>query len=109
MIPGFREGVIGMREGETRRIYVHPEMAYGVTGEVPPNSLLIFDVEVTDAGETAQNPAPFIQPEPKPKQYSRREIPPPQPRDDWDLTLDDAEDDGFSSRRLVLEPVSPQR
>lgn len=109
MIPGFREGVIGMREGEERKVYVHPELAYGVTGEVPPNSLLIFNVEVVDAGDNAHNPAPFVQPHPERQNYSRRVLPPPQSRDDWDLTLDDAETDNFSARRLVLEPVTPQQ
>ncbi len=38
-----------MKEGEKRTIYIHPEKAYGVTGHLPPNSLLIFDVEIIKA------------------------------------------------------------
>ena len=49
MIPGFKKGMVGMTEGEKRRLYIHPEMAYGMTGDLPPNSLLIFEVSVVDA------------------------------------------------------------
>ncbi len=45
-IPGFKKGIVGMREGEKRRLFVHPDLAYGTSGPLPPNSLLIFDVEV---------------------------------------------------------------
>lgn len=47
-IKGFAEGVVGMRVGEQRRLYVHPNLAYGESGGlVGPNRLFIFDVEVT--------------------------------------------------------------
>jgi peptidylprolyl isomerase len=46
-IKGFAEGVVGMRVGEQRRLYIHPNLAYGESGGlVGPNRLLIFDVEV---------------------------------------------------------------
>lgn len=45
-IPGFSKGLVGMKEGEKRRLFVHPDLAYGKTGQLPPNSALIFDVEV---------------------------------------------------------------
>jgi peptidylprolyl isomerase len=45
-IPGFTKGLLGMKQGEKRRLYIHPELGYGTRGELPPNSLLIFDVEV---------------------------------------------------------------
>lgn len=48
-IPGFGKGIVGMKEGEKRRIFVHPDKGYGTTGHLPPNSLLIFDVEVIKA------------------------------------------------------------
>jgi len=53
-IPGFKLGVSGMKQGEKRRIYIHPEMGYGTRGRLPPNSLLIFDVEIVEA-ETEQD------------------------------------------------------
>lgn len=48
-VPGFSKGIIGMKEGEKRRLYVHPDLGYGTSGQLPPNELLIFDVEVVKA------------------------------------------------------------
>lgn len=48
-IPGFKKGLVGMKEGEKRRLWIHPDLGYGVTGQLPPNSLLIFDVEILKA------------------------------------------------------------
>jgi peptidylprolyl isomerase len=45
-IPGFRQGVMGMKVGEKRRIFIHPELGYGTSGQLLPNSLLIFDIEL---------------------------------------------------------------
>lgn len=45
-ILGFAKGVEGMREGERRKLYIHPELGYALFGHVAPNSLLIVDVEV---------------------------------------------------------------
>ncbi|MFZ0565676.1 MAG: FKBP-type peptidyl-prolyl cis-trans isomerase [Chlamydiales bacterium] len=53
-IPGIAQGVAGMKEGEKRVIYIHPELAYGMSGQLPPNSLLIFEVEVIKAGMEAE-------------------------------------------------------
>jgi peptidylprolyl isomerase len=48
-IQGFSKGLVGCKEGEKRRLFVHPDMGYGTMGHLPPNSLLIFDVEVIKA------------------------------------------------------------
>jgi peptidylprolyl isomerase len=48
-IPGFSKGVLGMKEGEKRRLFVHPDFGYGTTGQLPPNELLIFEIEVIKA------------------------------------------------------------
>ncbi len=48
-IPGFSKGIVGMKEGEKRRLFVHPDLGYGTTGQLPPNELLIFEVEVFQA------------------------------------------------------------
>lgn len=48
-IPGFSQGIAGMKEGEKRLLYVHPDLGYGTTGHLPPNSLLIFEIEVIKA------------------------------------------------------------
>lgn len=47
-IKGFAEGVRGMRVGEKRRIYVHPDLAYGKFEGQEPQQLLIFEVEVIE-------------------------------------------------------------
>jgi len=49
-IKGFELGVEGMKLGEIRRIFVPAELAYGESGQgaVPPNTDLIFEVELVD-------------------------------------------------------------
>ena len=53
VIPGFAQGVVGMRSGSTRRIIVPPALGYGSqpverngTVVIPANSTLVFDVGV---------------------------------------------------------------
>ena len=51
MIAGLEYGVEGMRVGGRRRFRASPHLCYretGVPGKIPPNAVLIFDVEVTD-------------------------------------------------------------
>lgn len=48
-IPGFKRGLVGMKEGEKRRLFVHPDLGYGTQGPLPPNSLLIFEIEIVKA------------------------------------------------------------
>lgn len=43
-IPGFTKGVLGMKKGEKRRLFIHPEFAYGSSGKM--NGLAMFDIEV---------------------------------------------------------------
>ncbi|HLZ55855.1 MAG TPA: FKBP-type peptidyl-prolyl cis-trans isomerase [Ktedonosporobacter sp.] len=50
-IPGFEEGLVGMKVGGIRRIIIPPDQAYGPQGSppvIPPNSTLVFDVTITD-------------------------------------------------------------
>jgi peptidylprolyl isomerase len=55
-IPGFGKGLLGMKEGEKRTLYIHPDLAYGTMGQLPPNSLLIFEVDLVKANaEPAAN------------------------------------------------------
>ena len=48
MIKGLRFGMAGMRAGGQRRLVVPPTLAYGRSqvGKVPPNSTLVFDVQL---------------------------------------------------------------
>ena len=58
IIPGLKAGLLGMKEGEKRTVYIHPEMAYGTNGYLPPNSLLTFEVEIVKANAPVQEEAP---------------------------------------------------
>ncbi len=46
VIPGWDEGLVGMRENGERRLIIPPERAYGATqrGLIPPNATLLFDI-----------------------------------------------------------------
>ncbi len=47
MIPGFDAGVIGMKVGGTRRLFIPAAQAYGAAGsppKIPANANLIFDI-----------------------------------------------------------------
>ena len=50
VIRGWDEGLIGLKEGGTRRLIIPADKAYGASpppgGKIPPNSALVFDVRL---------------------------------------------------------------
>lgn len=55
LIQGWQEGIPGMKVGGERRLFIPAELAYGEAGSgdsIPPNSDLIFDIELFDTQST---------------------------------------------------------
>ena len=48
LIPGCQKVISKMRAGDLWRVFIHPSLAYGEEGRptIPPNSTLIFDIEL---------------------------------------------------------------
>lgn len=59
VIPGWDEGILLLKKGSKARFFIPSPLAYGSRGMGPkigPNSILIFDVEITDVAEMDEAP-----------------------------------------------------
>ena len=58
LIPGWIDAVQQMRPGDQWMIYVPPSMGYGAeqSGPIPPNSVLVFKLELLAVGDAAGPP-----------------------------------------------------
>lgn len=58
VIKGWDEGVAGMKVGGKRQLHIPPDLGYGENGTpdgtIPPNSSLIFDVQLLSIQEPPQ-------------------------------------------------------
>lgn len=57
VIPGWDQGLVGMKEGGTRMLLIAPELAYGAqaVGPIPANSALQFEVQLLKVENSASS------------------------------------------------------
>lgn len=57
VIPGWDQGIVGMKEGGTRMLLIAPELAYGAqaVGPIPANSALQFEVQLIKVESSASS------------------------------------------------------
>lgn len=53
VIKGWDEGIVGMKVGGKRQLRIPPSAGYGMrgAGKIPPNAVLIFDVQLLAVGK----------------------------------------------------------
>jgi peptidylprolyl isomerase len=59
IIPGWTQGIAGMREGGRRQLVIPPDLAYGPQGDPPdiaPNDTLVFVIDLLTVDEPPAEP-----------------------------------------------------
>ncbi len=59
VIPGWEEGLVYFNKGAKGKIYIPSSLGYGMQGaggDIPPNSNLVFDIEVKDVKDAPPQP-----------------------------------------------------
>ncbi len=57
VIPGWTEGMVGMKEGGRRTLVIPPDLAYGDAGPAP-GDYLVFTIDLVSVDAAAEAPAP---------------------------------------------------
>ena len=71
VIPGWEQGVSGMKVGEVRKLTIPPKLGYGSRGggdTIPPNATLIFEIELLDVSD------PITLGQANPKMFKRAQM-----------------------------------
>lgn len=53
VIPGWDQGLVGMKVGGRRRLTIPPSLAYGSqgSGKIPPNATIVFVIDLISIGK----------------------------------------------------------
>jgi hypothetical protein len=63
MIPGFSHGLLGMRKGEIREVFIHPDFVYGRESDFGQGKGIKATVELIDLGKPEEKACfPFLKP-----------------------------------------------
>ncbi len=63
MIPGFSHGLLGMRKGEVREVFIHPDFVYGRESDFGQGKGIKATVELIDLGKPEKKSCfPFLKP-----------------------------------------------